>query len=320
MDDLRLLGLALGWLEEGRQVALARVVTTWGSAPRQPGAVLVIDDEGRFEGSVSGGCVEGAVVTEAADVIASGKPQMLEFSVSDDTALAVGLACGGQITVLVEAIDGGKAKILRQIADAGKARKPAVLETLPDTGAWRLDLTGAAHEKALRRDRSAMTEGRFVQVFNPPLRLVISGAVHIAQCLCVMARLAGYLVTVIDPREGFANAQRFDAVDLVAEWPEDVLAQVELDRRTAVAALAHVPEIDDPVIAAGLAAGCFYVGALGSRRTHAGRLERLAARGIGKNDLARIHAPVGLDIGSEGVAEIAISIIAEITRTLRQER
>ena len=179
-----------------------------------------------------------------------------------------------------------------------------------------------AVQTALRRDQSMAVDtslGRaFLQVFNPPLRLLVIGAVHIAQALAPMAALAGYHVTVIDPRRAFATDDRFPEVAMTTEWPDEAMAELAPDRRTAVVALTHDPKLDDPGLDAALKSEAFYIAALGSRRTHAGRLERLKALGHDEAMLARIHGPAGIDIGAVSPAEIAISVMAEMTRALRQ--
>ena len=222
-------------------------------------------------------------------------------------------------------------EFLDGLLTARRNRRAVALVTDLETGAQRLvgedeapdDVLSAALLTGFRFDRSGVArseEGEFfVHIYNPPLELVITGAVHIAQFLIPVARLAGYDITVIDPRGAFASPERFPDVTLLVEWPDEALPGLALDRRTALVALTHDPKVDDPALAAALQSSCFYIGALGSKKTHAGRLERLTAAGIGEDALARIHAPIGLAIGARGPAEIAISIMAEITRALRQE-
>ena len=210
-------------------------------------------------------------------------------------------------------------------------RRPAALLRWLATGqamlVHRPDETGdpalaAATATALASDRaqSVTTEQGdvFVQPFNPPLRMIIVGAVHIAQHLAPMATSLGYSVTVVDPRSAFATPERFPAVQLSHEWPDQALAESEVDARTAVITLSHDPKFDDPALQAALNSEAFYIGALGSRANHARRLERLRAHGCGEADLARIHGPVGLAIGARAPAEIAVSIVAEVTRALRE--
>jgi xanthine dehydrogenase accessory factor len=182
------------------------------------------------------------------------------------------------------------------------------------------DPLGAHLDEAFRFDRSGTHKGHFIHVFNPPLRLIVIGAVHIAQSVIPMAQQAGYDVTVIDPRGVFATGARFPGITLHAEWPDEILSTVGLDRRTALLALTHDPKIDDPALTAALASDVFYIGALGSKKTHESRLARLRDRGFAEAELARIHAPIGLAIGAKGAPEIAIAVMAEVTQALRLER
>ena len=224
-----------------------------------------------------------------------------------------------------------KRKFLDRLLAARCDRRAVALITDLETGAQRLigeeeaaeDVLSAALATGFRFDRSGVAhaeEGEFfINIHNPPLKLVIVGAVHIAQSLIPMARLAGYDIMVIDPRGAFASPERFPDMHLLAEWPDEVLPRIDLDRRSALIALTHDPKVDDPALSAALLGSCFYIGALGSKKTHAGRLERLQAAGIAPDALARIHAPIGLAIGARGPAEIAISIMAEMTKALRLE-
>lgn len=321
---------ALDWLRAGRRVALATVVETWGSAPRPRGAQLAISDAAEMTGSVSGGCVEGAVVAEALDAIEDGRPRLLTFGVSDDEAFAVGLACGGTIRVMVEPVGVGQGPSraeLEALVAARAARRPLAFAVNPGDWTRRLvtgpgdppgDPLWPAAAEALRSDRSGFAGDWFLGVHNPPLRMAVVGAVHIAQSLVPMARLAGYDVAVIDPREAFASPARFPGSRLIHDWPDAALAEFGLDARTAVVTLTHDPKLDDPAIAAALRAPVFYLGCLGSTRTHARRVERLTAAGFTPADLARIHAPIGADIGARSPAEIAIAILAQVTERLRR--
>jgi xanthine dehydrogenase accessory factor len=310
---------ALKWHTAGAGAALATVVETWGSAPRPVGAQMAVSGMGEVAGSVSGGCVEGAVVLEAVEAIEDGKPRLLEFGVSDDDAFAVGLACGGRIRVMVEPVCAAlEPGLLNELVAARKARRPAIY--VVNTESWERQLADInEYSDRLVADRSGFAEDgtTFVNVHNTPLRLAIVGAGHIAQPLSQMARLTGYDVTIIDPREAFASSERFPGFLLSNDWPDKALAALGLDARTAVVTLAHDPKIDDPAVLATLNSGAFYLGCLGSRRTHQKRLERLSALGLSQAELARIHGPVGLKIAGKSPAEIAISILAEITQVLR---
>lgn len=317
--------IALGWHRAGRGAALATVIETWGSAPRQAGSQLAISGEGEIMGSVSGGCVEGAVVTEALAALEDRRSRVLTFGVSDETAFAVGLACGGTIRVLVEPVGEGEQALpeamLAELVAARAARRPLAVAVRPE--GWERALIGPGAEAAVdarfRADRSGMEEdGRFVAIHNPPLRLIVVGAVHIAQPLLQMARLCGYDGTLIDPRSAFGSAARFPGERIVEDWPDEALEGLAPDARTAIVTLTHDPKLDDPAIRVALRSGGFYLGCLGSTRTHAKRVERLRAEGFTEAEIARIHAPVGLDIGAKTPAEIAVSVMAQITSVLRK--
>lgn len=309
---------ALIWAREGRGAALATVVETWGSAPRQPGSQLAISGRGEIMGSVSGGCVEGAVVTEALEALGDGVPRLLTFGVSDETAFSVGLACGGTIKVLVEPV-APWLPVLEQLVAARAAR--AAVGYVVDLADWSRALVpqGAdpAVDAVLRSDKAAVDAGRFIAPHNPPLRMIVVGAVHIAQPLVAMARLAGYDPTLIDPRETFGAAERFPGEVVLDDWPDEALARLAPDSRTAIITLTHDPKLDDPAIRFALRSGCFYLGCLGSKKTHAARMARLLAAGFSEAEIALIHAPVGLAIGAKTPAEIAVSILAQVTAVLR---
>jgi xanthine dehydrogenase accessory factor len=318
---------ALAWARDGRGTALATVVETWGSAPRPCGSQLAINGDAEIAGSVSGGCVEGAVVAEALEAMGDGRSRVLDFGVSDETAFSVGLACGGRIRVIVEPVgtgDGPDPALLAELAAARAARRPMVCAVNPSTWHRRLvagdddDPLAAEAAAALTADRSGFAGEWFLGVHNPPLRMIVVGGVHIAQSLVPMARLAGYDVSVVDPREAFASAARFPDCALSHDWPDAALAEIGLDTRTAVVTLAHDPKIDDPAILAALRAPVLYLGCLGSQRTHAKRAARLRDAGVDSGSLARIHAPVGADIGAKSPAEIAIAILAQVTERLRR--
>ena len=312
--------LALEWHLAGRGAVVATVVDTWGSAPRGTGSQLVIDRDGGMQGSVSGGCVEGAVILEAQDALEHGSARLLTYGVSDDDAFAVGLACGGTIRVLVEPVGSVLTQeTLSEVVAAIAAHRPVgLVRSLTGTG-HRVIGPQTAPDR-FRLDRSGIDQDgeTFVQVFNPPLRMIIVGAVHIAQPLAQIASLAGYAVTLVDPRPAFASAARFPGHQILEDWPDEAIASMAPDARTAVVTLTHDPKLDDPAILATLDTDAFYLGCLGSTRTHAKRLERLADTGVSDTDIGRIHAPVGLNLGGRLPAEIAISVMAQVTQVLRR--
>jgi len=315
--------IAQDWHRAGKGAALATVVETWDSAPRPVGSQLVISGENEIMGSVSGGCVEGAVVVEALEALEDGRCRILEFGISDDEAFAVGLACGGRIRVMVEPVGIGRGidpELLDDLVAARAARRAMAVVT--DTESWTRELAGyGAHRARFDTDRSGFDEAapaRFIGLHNPPLRLAVVGAVHIAQPLVVMAEATGYDMVLIDPREAFASEVRFPGRHLVHDWPDAALAEYGLDARTAVAVLAHDPKIDDAALHVALGSPVFYIGALGSTRTHAKRVARLTEAGFAEAQIARIDAPIGLDIGARSPAEIAIAVLAQMTERLRR--
>jgi len=316
---------ALAWHRAGKGAALATVIETWGSAPRQAGSQLAISGAGEMLGSVSGGCVEGAVVVEALAALSDRKSRILTFGVSDETAFAAGLACGGTIRVLVEPVGAGPEALpetmLARLAEARAAPRALAMVTRPD--GWTRALVAPGQDTAtdarFKSDRSGMEEdGRFIAIHNPPLRLIVVGAVHIAQPLLQIARTCGYAPTLIDPRAAFGSDARFPGETILDDWPDEALATLAPDARTAIVTLTHDPKLDDPAIRFALRSTAFYLGCLGSSRTHARRVDRLTAAGFTADEIARIHAPVGLDIGARTPAEIAVSIMAQITLALRR--
>jgi xanthine dehydrogenase accessory factor len=314
---------ALDWHRAGKSVAIATVIETWSSAPRPVGSQLAISAAAQMIGSVSGGCVEGAVVVEALEVLTDRKPRTLTYGIADETAFAAGLACGGTIRIVVEPVGKGgiPPDLLSALGADRAAARPVALVTRLDDGTHGLLHPGndAMVDRAFDTDRSGLTEdGRFIAIHNPPLRLIIIGAVHIAAPLLTIARSCGYACTLIDPRSAFGTDQRFPGETVLDDWPDAAVQGLRPDGRTAVVTLTHDPKLDDPAILAALQSQAFYIGCLGSSRTHASRLDRLRALGVDKDSLARVHGPVGLKIGAQTAAEIAISIMAEITATLRK--
>jgi xanthine dehydrogenase accessory factor len=324
------LGAARDWLSRDGQVAIATVIDTWGSAPVPVGGQMAIAADGNFQGSVSGGCIEGDVIIEGGEAIADGKPRTLTFGVADETAWRAGLPCGGQVRVLVERLgkDNGGDELLDRAIAARDSRRGLVVKTRLDDASHTLYERGDANlpediATRFRTAKSQLIEGPdgavFLQALVPPARIIAIGATHIAQVLAQLAALSGYEIIVIDPRTAFADPARFGAADakLIAEWPQDVLPKLGLDPYTAVLTLAHVAHIDDEALKLAVRANCLYVSALGSSRNHAKREERLLAAGITEEEFARIKAPIGLDIGAQTPAEIAVSIMAEVILAVR---
>ncbi len=262
-DTLTATGLA--WLAAGHRVARATLVSASGSSPNPEGSRMLVRDDGLFAGSVSAGCLEGAVITAARDILAGAPARLLDLDTGAESVWGPATTCGAQLAVYVE----------------------------PWTGPAAEEAPAAPH-------------------------LVVVGATHIAQHLASLAAAIGYGLTVVDPRSAFAAAERFPGTPLSGLWPDEFLAANPADAATAVVALAHDPKIDDPALMAALASPAFFIGALGSRRSHAARLGRLEESGLPRARLARIQGPVGLDIGAEGPAEIAVSILAAVIRAWRR--
>ena len=324
------------WQRDGQPVALATVVQTWGSSPRRAGAKMALTPAGQMAGSVSGGCVEGAVFEEGVEALKSGAARLLHFGVADETAWEVGLACGGSIDVFVQplgpdyyaatraAIQGnapfavvtvvkGPPELLGRAALAGEEglRWGSLSPALDEPA---VQLARAALDKGQSR-RADLAEGveAFVEVVLPPPTLIAVGGVHITIALVALAKTLGYTTIVIDPRKAFGNVERFPNVDrLVQAWPDEALADIPLTRGTAVAMLTHDPKLDDPALRLVLPSPAFYVGALGSRNTQAKRRQRLLEGGLRQEDLDRLHGPIGLELNAGTPEEIALSIMAQI--------
>ncbi len=300
------LAAARDW--RGDRLALATVVSTWGSAPRPRGSHMLIHADGRFEGSVSGGCVETDILQTAAEVIAGAPFQVKNYGVADAAAWEVGLPCGGEIAVMVQPVsaEGFDPELFDRIVEA-RERGDALAVTT-DLATGHSDL------------RPAETGSVFVNRYDPPRRLLIVGAVQIAQALTGLAHQLGIDTVVIDPRARFLTAERFPGTTLDDRWPDEAIEAYRPGPSTAVVTLSHDIKIDDPALIAALASEAAYVGALGSRRSHAARGERLVAAGVAPTAIDRIDAPVGIDIGAIGPSEIALSIAAAVIGAFHDRR
>ena len=293
------------WTGAGEDIALATVVETWGSSPRPLGSKMAVTRSGKMAGSVSNGCIEGAVFEEAQKVLKSGKAKVAAFGVADDVAFEVGLACGGHIEVFVQPLT----KVHRDLIDVLERDRAATLRTnLVDGSAELVEGTPRGSELA-HRDGDV-----FVEPFRRPAHLVIIGAIHIAIPLHRLAKLMGYRVTVVDARAKFATTERFpEADELVVAWPDEAMAKIAIDSSTYVVVLTHDPKFDLPALRSVLGKGAGYVGAIGSRKTNQNRFDKLREEGFTEAQLAEVHGPIGLDLGSRGAEETALGILAEIT-------
>ena len=325
------------WRADNKSIALATVIQTWGSSPRRAGAKMALTPEGKITGSVSGGCVEGAVYESGVEVLKSNHPQLLHFGVADETAWEVGLACGGNIDIFVKPLDVQHFESLRSVLEEEQSavfvtvvRGPEQLlgsEMLVREDGY---VTGALASQVLdkqvlevARETLAQGESRrvrlneevevFMEVILPPPTLIAVGGVHITIALIALAKTLGYRTVIIDPRSAFGNEERFPNVDqLIQLWPEEAFQKIPITRSTAIAMLTHDPKLDDPALKIALPSAAFYVGALGSKTTQAKRRQRLLDDGLPQEQLNRLHAPIGLEIGAGTPEEIALSIMAEI--------
>jgi xanthine dehydrogenase accessory factor len=334
------------WWRAGETVGIGTVVGTWKSSPRQPGAAMAVGPDGSVVGSVSGGCVEGAVYELAERSRDSGTPVLQRYGITDDDAFAVGLTCGGIIDVFVERVDRASFPELGEIADDIAAGRPVAVATFvsgdgdrvgrrlvvrPDAvsgtlGSARLDdavrddargMLAAGSTGIVRYGPDGQRRGDeitiFVAAYAPRPRMIVFGAIDFAAAVARVGSFLGYRVTVCDARGTFATPKRFpDADEVVVEWPHKYLARTDVDARTVVCVLTHDPKFDVPLLEVALRLPLGYIGAMGSRRTHDDRLARLRERGLGEDELARLHAPIGLDVGARTPEETAVSVAAEI--------
>jgi len=304
------------WQARGDRIALARVVATRRSAPRPIGSKLIVSEAGELAGSVSGGCVESEVVEAAREVLGGGEPRLLTFGITDDMALSVGLPCGGEIDVWIDEPD---PTLLEELAAVARDERRAVFFVDLDDGSERLvpegdndvadELIRAGHSKVIELHGKRL----FADVFGPPPRLFVYGAIDTADALCAAAKAIGWRTIVADARARFATRERLPHADeILVGWPEEALEQVAPDHTTAIIVLTHDDKFDLPLLTGALATDAYYIGAIGSRRNQARRRELLLEAGVDEADLERISGPAGLDIGAHTPAETALSMLAEV--------
>jgi len=343
-----ILGSLRSWYADGRPLGLATVVGTSKSAPRQPGAAMAVSADGEVAGSVSGGCVEGAVFDLATEVMQTREPVLQTYGYSDSDAFAVGLTCGGSVTLFVQAVDPARTPELGEVFAAIERNEPVAVATVisgaeagghvgarlaiwPDRTAGTLGDPGL--DAAVTDDaRGMLAQGTtaqrrygpggerrhdevavFVESYQPPPQLLVFGAIDFAAAVARVGGFLGYRVTVCDARAVFATAKRFpDADEVVVEWPHRYLSRVTVDARTVICVLTHDPKFDVPLLEVALRTPAGYVGAMGSRRTHEDRLARLREAGLTEAELSRLRSPIGLDLGARTPEETAVAIAAEI--------
>ncbi len=320
------------WFAAGERVAVATVIRVEGSAPRPVGARMIVSSGGRMAGSVSGGCVETTVYEEMADLLGGGPPRSLHFGITEDMIWDVGLACGGTIDVFLQELDNQLVSALAKSVAGGEAVALVAFIEGEQMGSMALVTPGgtmlgpevgqaaaaASEMLAARSERGAVHElgpgvSAFIEPFLPPPVLLIAGGVHIAIPLARFAKELGFRVIVVDPRQKFANEERFpEADEVLVGWPDEALSQMVVDNNTYIVLLTHDPKIDEPTLAAALKTNAAYIGAIGSRKTRAARYARMERWGVSREQLDRVYAPIGLDLGGRSPEETALSIIAEV--------
>ncbi|GAC1644476.1 MAG: XdhC family protein [Candidatus Dormibacteraceae bacterium] len=293
------------WTNAGEDIALATVVETWGSSPRPLGSKMVVTRSGKMAGSVSNGCIEGAVFDEAQKVLKSRQPKVAAFGVADDVAFEAGLACGGHIEVFVEPLGPAHQQLIAKL----QRNEQATLRTNLVTGESELVAGTSPRSELAHRDGDL-----FIEPFRRSAHLIIVGAIHIAIPLHRLAKLMGYRVTVVDARAKFVTKERFpEADDLIVSWPDEAMGKLVIDSASYVVILTHDPKFDLPALRSVLAKDAGYIGAIGSRRTNQNRFDALRSEGFTQEQLSRVHGPIGLDLGGRGAEETALGIMAEIT-------
>lgn len=331
------------WIDAGETIALATVIQTWGSAPRKAGSHMAFTLSGKITGSVSGGCVENAVIEAGLEVLKTNQPQLLRFGVADETAWGVGLACGGSIDIFVNVLNPVffqqvKTVLENEIAavhavvirgtDKLLGKEAIIAEDKQTFGSfgneWDSRVLSLAMETLLHKNSRRVKLNEDIEIFmgmmQPSPTLAIVGGTHISIALVALAKTLGYKTIVIDPRKAWGNAERFPNVDkLIQTWVDEAFEQIKITSSTAIAVLTHDPKIDDPAIKIALNSSAFYVGALGSKTTNAKRRERLLNDGVSESQINKIHAPIGLDIGAQNPEEIALAIMSEVVKSFRKQ-
>lgn len=325
------------WSQNGAILVLARVVKTWGSSPRPIGSMMIINEERKMSGSVSGGCVEGAVVKKSQALFTKHRAEKLSFGVSDEEAWSVGLSCGGSIEVFLQAVDFSSNKVWHNLLKRWQSNQSCVLVSkLSKNENWLMDENGQVTGKSLppvlineaqtvfnervHRTLNFKGENYFIQVFPRKPTLLIIGVAHIAVDLVTMAHLHGFETILVDPRGYFTANTHFNTKpsQIFEAYPSEVLHQITLDPYTFCAILSHDPKIDDNALEVLLPSKIAYIGALGSKKTHHKRIERLTTKGISKDLISKIQAPIGIAINAKSAKEIALAIMSEIIKFKNQ--
>lgn len=298
------------WNAKKIPFVIATVVATWGSAPRKIGSMMVINENGEFVGSVSGGCVESAVIQESLSIINSNTPKLLDYGITNENAWDVGLACGGKIEIFCQPFSDAYMPIIDAVSN-GKE-----ISYLINTNSNNANYGEIIIDPEIKNNIESIIEDGQLEFFHnfisPPPQLIIIGGVQISQHLSSLAQIVGYSVVIIEPRKAFATKSRFPNTTIINKWPDEAFSEIDISTRTAVVALSHNPSIDDPALLSALNSSCFYIGALGSSKTQKARKARLMPFINNESVFSRIKGPAGLSIGADTPEEIAVSVLSEI--------
>ena len=317
MNEKEIYTKILQWLNNKKEVAIANVIETWGSSPRPVGSIMAVNSDHEIIGSVSGGCVESFVFGKALEVIKNNKVKTLEFGVTNSKAWEVGLTCGGKIKVFLEKISHENLDFIKKINDTYTKNEFMVIATRLNDG--KRDIIDITSENKLKINFNTIKSGIkifedqewFLKVFQNSVKIIIIGAVHIAEPLISLANHLTYEAYLIDPRSTF-NEKKFNNIKIFKEWPDEALKKIIIDKNTAIVTLTHDPKLDDPALEYSIKTDAFYIGCLGSKKTHNSRMLRLKRKGFSDQQLKKLNGPVGISIGAKTPTEIAISIISQI--------
>ncbi len=321
MNEKEIYNKILQWLNNKKEVAIANVIETWGSSPRPVGSIMAINSDHDIIGSVSGGCIESFVFSKALEVIKNNNVETFEFGVTNSKAWEVGLTCGGKIKVFLEKISHKDIDLIKKINEVYTKNKTMLIATRLNDG--KRDMFDNADADKLKEKfkinfntiKSGIiisdNQEWFLKAFQNNAKIIIVGAVHIAEPLINFANHLTYEVFLIDPRSNF-NEKKFNNIKIFKEWPDEALKKITVDKNTAIVTLTHDPKLDDPALEYSLKTNAFYIGCLGSKKTHDSRILRLKKKGINEDELKRLNGPVGISIGAKTPSEIAVSIISQI--------
>ena len=312
LDDI--ITPTFSWLKNKHKVAIATVISTWGSAPRQVGGQMAINEKGEVIGSVSGGCVENSVITAALDSLKDKKHRIKDYGITNDLAWEVGLACGGNLKILINPLE-DEDKIIFAAKNMIQKRERVIIKVDCKTG--KREIISKLDEEQNKTSYLDQSKNIFFHIIDPKPRLFIIGGVHLSQALSSLANICEYEVIIIDPRDYFANKTRFPNDLIISEWPDVALKDYNFNFSDNIVTLTHDPKIDDLALKIALNSEVGYIGSLGSRKTHTSRVERLKNEGYNLEQISKIHAPIGLNISSKTPQEIALSIMAEIIQVRR---